>query len=69
MSVIEALEQAGFDPSPASIRKMIIPKDKVGAGAGHTQMRGQVVRGGWKRTGVEALGVQAPGWCWWRSAS
>jgi hypothetical protein len=34
VSVIEALEQAGFDPSPASIRKMIIPKDKVGAGAG-----------------------------------
>jgi hypothetical protein len=30
VSVIEALEQAGFDPSPASLRKMIIPKDKVG---------------------------------------
>ena len=29
VSVTEALEQAGFDPSPASLRKMIIPKDQV----------------------------------------
>ena len=25
----EALEQAGFDPSPSSLRKMIIPREKV----------------------------------------
>lgn len=29
MTVLEALEQAGFDPSPASLRKMTIPKDRV----------------------------------------
>ena len=39
VSVMEALEQAGFDPSPASLRKMIIPKDKVG-GSGRGQWQG-----------------------------
>ncbi len=29
VSVAEALEQAGFDPSPASLRKMAIPRDKA----------------------------------------
>ncbi|KAL4419269.1 hypothetical protein ABPG77_004827 [Micractinium sp. CCAP 211/92] len=31
VSVAEALEQAGFDPSPASLRKMAIPRDKIKA--------------------------------------
>jgi hypothetical protein len=31
VTVLEALEQAGFDPSPASLRKMTIPKDRVGS--------------------------------------
>lgn len=28
--MLEALEQAGFDPSPASLRKMAIPHNRVG---------------------------------------
>lgn len=31
VSVAEALEQAGFDPSPRSLRKMAIPRDKIKA--------------------------------------
>ncbi|PSC67377.1 Allantoate deiminase [Micractinium conductrix] len=31
VSVAEALEQAGFDPSPAALRKMAIPRDKIKA--------------------------------------
>ncbi|KAL4857117.1 Allantoate deiminase 2 [Chlorella vulgaris] len=31
VSVLEALEQAGFDPSPASLRKMAIPHNRIKA--------------------------------------